>query len=185
MRASSCLLLVALTACSSEPPSGPSPSPRLPTPTPVATRPPPFRGEYELSVTIAAECAREFPVALRARRWDVVVRDAGDRSELDFVDPDVADAVNGPGYSSQAVVGASGEARLFLSFAELLGYSRGDRGEPLILWLEAVSSDGDDFVPLRGPSLEGHVLGRSSYDAGPSARVECRSERHDFYLRPR
>lgn len=182
----SCLMLLALTACSSQPPSGPSPSPLpQPPPTPVTTRPLPFRGHYELSVSIAAECAREFPVALRVRRWDVAVRDAGDRSELDFVDPAVADAVNGPGYSSEAVVAASGEARLFLSFAELLGYSRGDRGEPLILWLEAVSSDGDDFVPIRGAGLEGRILGRVSYDAGPGTRVECHSEQHDFYLRPR
>jgi hypothetical protein len=184
MRGPCGLMLLALTACSSQPPSGPSPSPQ-PTPTPVATRPLPFRGGYELSVSVAAECAREFPVAMRVRRWHVVVLDAGDRSELDFVDPDVADAVNGPGFSSEAVVGASGEARLFLSFAELLGYSRGDRGEPLIFWLEAVSSDGDDFVPIRGAGLEGHILGRVSYDAGPGTRVECHSERHDFYLRPR
>lgn len=178
-------LLFALAACSSQPPSGPSPAP-TPAP-PPAPRSLPFSGAYELSVSIAAECAREFPVAARVRNWDVRILDAGDRSLLDFEDADVADSIgNGPDFSSQAVLVAPGSARLTLHFDELLGYSRGDRGDPQIYRVEGVSSvPGGDAVPIRGASLEGTLAARIDYDGGPGARARCTSERHDFYLRPR
>ena len=189
MRTGCTLLLLALTACSTEPPSGPTPvappsTAPAPQPTPLPqTRPLPFEGAYELSISVAPECQRAFPVAARIRRYDVMLFSLQDHSEIDFLDLSVADSIgDGPGYSSLAILSREGEAKLTLRFAALLSYSQA--GHPVYLWIDARSWDGDAYVPIRGDALEGRLSGQFLYDAGPDS-TQCTSDGHNFYLRPR
>ncbi len=180
MRCALAVVLLALTACSSQAPSGPTPSvPRSgPGATPPAARPLPFEGAYELSVSIAPECARLFPVALRVRRYRVRPFAHGDHTDLDILDERVADGmgVSGDeGWSTTGSVRADGQARIALTFTAYLPDS------PESISIEAVSWDGDEYVPVVGAAVEGHLRGYVSQGSQPRA---CQSDRHDFYLRP-
>lgn len=180
------VLAVTLAACNAQPPSGPTAPPLLPpsTPSPLTpvTSPLPFEGAYELSFSIASECADDFPVQLRVRRYRVTVLKSADHSELDFEDQDVADSISeGPGYSSTGVARGF-EAGLSLLFGDLVSYS--EAGYPQILRVDALAWDGDSFLPIRHGAIEGHARGRVYYDAGAES-AECTSDDHNFYLKPR
>jgi hypothetical protein len=182
-------LLLALTACSAEPPSGATPLPTpAPTPTPTIYGVPlPFAGEYVLSLSIDSACARDFPAGLRVRRFPVRIVRQPDHSTLGLeIDNYSTPGWPAPLWPGTAYLDDDGVVHFHFAFTETLSEAPVP-GQPNFVRAETFQMDGSTTLALTGVSLEGNYSGAFVYwrDTAVPPPVECRSDRHDFHLRPR